>query len=316
MKILVTGGAGFIGSNLVEFLLNNNHEVLIIDDLSTGKISNINHLLKKIQFIEEKLEYFDLYKLDDIDDIDAVVHLAAQASVPLSISNFKESSITNLLSSINILDFCDNKNLPLVYASSSAVYGDLSQGDDGETKVDLLSPYAADKYVMELYLGVLYKLRSMSSIGLRFFNVYGPRQDPTSPYSGVIPIFVDKILNQDQINIFGGKQTRDFIYVDDVVQAIYRSINITKSEAVYEQINILTGTTTSIESLVNTISKEIGFDPIKSYQPMALGDPMSSNGTIEKMKSFLELDPVSMTPITKGLKKTINFIKMQQKERA
>ena len=145
--------------------------------------------------------------------LDAVIHLAAQASVPVSIQSFGRSSSSNLLGTVRIVDFCRIKNIPLVYASSSAVYGNLVIGNDEENIIELLSPYATDKFVMELYCKTSMEIYNMSSIGLRFFNVYGPRQDPTSQYSGVISIFIDRIIKNKPITIYGGYQTRDFVFV-------------------------------------------------------------------------------------------------------
>ena len=306
MKIIVTGGAGFIGSNLLDLLLRKNHQVIIIDDLSSGKIENISHALNKINFMKSRVEDFDL---EEYKDADVLVHLAAQASVPISVVDFKKSSTTNVLSSINVIDFCNKNHIPIVYASSSAIYGDLNLGDDEVEKVNLLSPYSADKYLMEIYLDVLYKLNRLPSIGLRFFNVYGPRQDLNSPYSGVISIFIDRILKQNSISINGGKQTRDFIFVDDITAAIYKSIIIVVSEQVCEKVNVLTGKTTSIDQLANIISKIINYEPEKKYFLMDKADPMSSNGTTIKMKNLLSIDNASMTSIHEGLIKTVNYIK-------
>ena len=141
MKILVSGGAGFIGSNLVKFLLSKDHEVIVIDNFSTGFKKNLQKELENIILVENNLE--DVY-LDEYKGIDCFIHLAAQASVPISINNFKESSMSNILSSINAIDFCNNYNIPFIYASSSAIYGDLEIGDDNCSDIDLLSPYAAD----------------------------------------------------------------------------------------------------------------------------------------------------------------------------
>ena len=306
MRILVTGGAGFIGSHMVEFLINKGHEVILVDDLSTGKLNNIKHLLKEIEFVEKKVEDIDL---NAFKNIDSIIHLAAQASVPLSISEFKQSSSTNILSSICILDFCARKNIPLVYASSSAVYGEMEIGEDRGGDVDLLSPYAVDKYILELYSKVLEKIFDLSSIGLRFFNVYGPKQDPSNPYSGVISIFVDRTLNQLPIYVNGGQQTRDFIYVNDVVNGIYKSLEIVQSKTVCETINILTGKEISIDYLADLISEQIKFQPQKIYKPLPVGDPEKSSGTTTKQKKLLGMDTTSFTSIEEGLKATIDFIK-------
>ena len=309
MKILITGGAGFIGSNLADFLVKSDHNVVIIDDFSTGKRENLSNCIKKIEVIEEKVEDLDLTLLKNID---AVVHLAAQASVPLSISNFKESSTTNLLSTFNIFDYCSQNKLPLVYASSSAVYGDIELGDDEQISVDLMTPYAVDKYTMELYSKVLWDLNGLSSIGLRFFNVYGPRQDPSSPYSGVISIFIDRILNNKEVVINGGNQTRDFVYIDDVTKAIYKSLILSKDNCVNHNINILTGIECKINDLFTIISSEINISAAKVVKPMLAGDPLKSNGTFKKMYEFLGLDTESFVSLDEGLRRTISFFKQKQ----
>ena len=154
MKILISGGAGFIGSNLCDYLTRIKHNVVVIDDLSTGNKLNLSSLSDQIELYEEKIEWFDFRK---VSNVDAVVHLAAQPSVPFSITNFSDSSSANLLGSINVIEYCRTNQIPLIYASSSAVYGNLSLGDDESNRIDLLSPYAADKYAMELYAKSLFR---------------------------------------------------------------------------------------------------------------------------------------------------------------
>mgnify|MGYP000026361861 CR=1 FL=1 len=305
MKILITGGAGFIGSNLADFLVKSDHEVVIIDDFSTGRIENLSNCINKIDFFEKKVEDFDLASLNGIT---AVVHLAAQASVPISISNFKKSSTTNLFSSLSIFDYCVQNKLPLVYASSSAIYGEMDLGDDEDISVDLMTPYAVDKYALELYSKVLWKLNGLSSIGLRFFNVYGPRQDPSSPYSGVISIFIDRIINQMEVIINGGNQTRDFVYIDDVTRSIYKSLILCQKNCVNHNINVLTGCESSIIELFNTISNEMDVPTTKLFKPMQVGDPYKSNGTTKKMHELLGLDDKSFISLDEGLRRTINFM--------
>jgi len=312
MKIIVTGGAGFIGSNLVDYLLENKHDLIIIDDLSTGKLANIAQSMNRITFVNKKVEDVDLGKFEGVD---AVIHLAAQASVPLSIVEFKNSSKTNLLATINVIDYCSSKNTPLVYASSSAVYGGLDLGDDEVNKVDLLSPYAADKYSMELYASVANRLHNLSSVGLRFFNVYGPRQDPSSPYSGVISIFVDKMINRQPITVNGGHQTRDFIFVNDVVKCIYKSLLLAQSNIVFESVNVLTGLSTSIDGLVDILSDKIGHSVQKKYQSLEKGDVEHSRGTQNKMSKIFNINSDSFTDIAKGLEITIDFLKLEDNER-
>ena len=308
MKILLTGGAGFIGSNLTDFLVDKCDAVIVIDDLSTGKLENLSiHLDNKdIDFIESRVEDVDL---NAFSDVDGVIHLAAQASVPLSVSDFRNSSSTNLLSSLNILNYCVNNELPFVYASSSAVYGDLEKGNDQSKEVDLLTPYSVDKFILELYSEVFFKIKELSSIGLRFFNVYGPRQDPSSPYSGVISIFIDRLLNDNKIQINGGNQTRDFIFINDVVNCIYDSLILCKDKLVNKRLNILTGNETSVEELADKIASYLNVVPQKEYLPQPLGDPLKSNGSTQEMNRVLGRDPEHFFNLSAGLKRTIDYIK-------
>ncbi|MDB0021061.1 NAD-dependent epimerase/dehydratase family protein [Candidatus Pseudothioglobus singularis] len=311
MNLLITGGAGFIGSNLCDFLLREGNKVVVIDNLSTGNLSNLSNSIDSIDFYQEDIESFDLTKFDNFD---AVVHLAAQASVPLSVSNFKVSSISNIVASINVIDYCSKEKIPLIYASSSAIYGSLELGDDNESEIDLLSPYGVDKYSMEMYAKISHNLYQLSSIGLRFFNVYGPRQDPSSPYSGVISIFTDKLSRSESIIINGGYQTRDFIYVDDVVKSIYKSIVISKNAVICEQVNILTGASISIDLLADKLMKQMGSYVEKIYCDLPIDDPKVSNGTTIKMVNFLKLSLSELTLLDTGLQKTINYIKRDKLE--
>ena len=306
MKILITGGAGFIGSNLCDYLLLKKHKIVIVDDLSTGHKSNLSSIFDKIEFYKEKIEWFDF---DKVSDIDAIVHLAAQPSVPLSITNFADSSSSNLLGTINVIDYCRVRKIPFIYASSSAVYGNLPLGDDESKKIDLLSPYATDKYAMELYANTAYKLYQLSSIGLRFFNVYGPRQDPNSPYSGVISIFADRILEGREITINGGHQTRDFVYVKDVVNTIYQAITLVSKSVICEVSNVLTGESVTIDHLSNQMMDIVGVDVNKTYQDISMGDPEQSDGTVEKMARLFSIETSRFLELREGLQETIQYIK-------
>jgi UDP-glucose 4-epimerase len=306
MKVLITGGAGFIGSNLADYLIDNGHNLIIVDDLITGHQSNLINVLDKIEFYEEKVEHFDFER---IEEIDAIVHLAAQPSVPLSISDFVNSSSSNLLGTIKVIDYCRVNSIPLIYASSSALYGDLELGDDQSDKIDLLSPYATDKFTMELYCKIAHKLYQLSSIGLRFFNVYGPRQDPNSPYSGVISIFADRLLKDSSIVINGGYQTRDFVYVRDVIKTIYRAINRASENIVCEVSNVLTGQSVTIDYLVDQMMSIVDVKVEKNYQDLPTGDPEQSDGTTEKMVELFNVKLDDFTKLDEGLVETIKFIR-------
>jgi UDP-glucose 4-epimerase len=305
MKLLITGGAGFIGSNLCDLLVKKDCDIVVVDDLSTGHQSNLSSIINKIEFYEEKIEYFDF---DKVFGIDAVVHLAAQPSVPLSVANFCNSSSSNMLGSINTIDFCKSKHIPLIYASSSAIYGNLLLGDDESNKIDLLSPYAADKYAMELYAKVANKLYQLSSVGLRFFNVYGPRQDPNSPYSGVISIFADRVLEGREIVINGGHQTRDFVYVKDVVDTIFKAVIIANKKEVCEVSNVLTGKSIPINHIANQVMDVVGKKINKIYKELPFGDPEQSDGTVKKMVKLFSIQLEKFTTLEKGLKETVEYI--------
>ena len=305
MKYLVTGGAGFIGSHFIELLIENNHEVICIDDLSTGYKSNLNSVIQKIDFYEEKIELFEFNK---VSNVDAIVHLAAQPSVQLSITNFSYSSSSNLLGAIKVIDYCRLNEIPLIYASSSAIYGNLEFGNDEIKSVDLLSPYATDKYAMELYSQTAYKTYQLPSIGLRFFNVYGPRQDPGNAYSGVISIFSDRLLKNQNITINGGYQTRDFIYVKDVVGVIYRAIILASNNSICEVCNVLTGESITIDELAKKMIKITGVKIDINYQSLNAGDPKQSDGAIMKMLKLCSVDLSKFTKLDDGLMYTIKYI--------
>jgi UDP-glucose 4-epimerase len=304
-KFVVTGGCGFIGSHLIELLAGKGYSVFIIDDLSSGYVSNISWINGDITVFEAKVENFDFYS---IGSVDAVFHLAAQASVPFSIDNFVSSSGSNMLSTFKVIEYCTRYNIPMVYATSSAVYGNLPFGvETGE--IELLSPYATDKYCMEMYATANFKLRGIRSFGLRFFNVYGPRQDASNPYSGVISIFADRMLKGLPITINGGYQTRDFVYVKDVVSCLFGSYEYLLQNKLAEISNILTGESISINQLVDYLAEIINVNPERNYRELPAGDPIKSLGSTEQMCRILGVQTESFIKIKEGLVETINYIR-------
>jgi|APSaa5957512535_1039671.scaffolds.fasta_scaffold05200_2 UDP-glucose 4-epimerase len=305
MKIIITGGAGFIGSHLAELLVNLGHSIIIIDNLSTGYKENLSQIIDDVFFVNEDIELCDL---SSFSGVDVIVHLAAQTSVPLSVENFKESSSVNLLSNLNVINYCSQNKIAFVYASSSAIYGNLELGDDNSKNIDLISPYSVDKYSMELYSEMAHKIYGLSSIGLRFFNVYGPRQDPTSPYSGVISIFIDKLASDEKVLVNGGYQTRDFIFVTDVVKMIEKSINISSKNDVCEVVNVLTGVTYSINSLLEMLADLLIRKPVVIRRKLSAGDPKKSDGTLDKMRHIFKINQNSFIGFKDGLNKTIKFM--------
>ena len=305
MKYIVTGGAGFIGSHLIENLLNKGDQITCIDDLTTGHLSNLPSN-NNIKYITKAVQNIGLNEIPN--KIDGIFHLAAQASVPQSIDDFYKSSKNNLLSMLKVWDIANKFNIPIVYATSSAVYGNLSVGDDNIDNYDILSPYAQDKLSMEDYANMSWKVYKTKSIGLRFFNVYGPRQDPSNPYSGVISIFVDRLNNNQPVTVNGGYQTRDFIYVLDVVKCLAKSMSILRKNALCETLNIGTGKSVTIDNLLSYLCSIMDVKPkiIKSKLPF--GDPEKSSGIYNKLKDILKININEFRTLKEGLKDTIKLI--------
>ena len=306
MKYLVTGGAGFIGSHLIDRLILANHDVICIDDLSSGYMHNL-HNLDSLKFINKKIQDITFDELDN--DISGIFHLAAQASVPISINDFYNSSSNNLLATLKVWEIAKNNNIPVVYASSSAVYGNLPFGDDTANEFDIMCPYAQDKLTMEDYARLCWGLYQTSSLGLRFFNVYGPRQDATNAYSGVISIFIDKLLKDEDITVNGGYQTRDFIFVEDIVNVINESMIKLSNNKICDTINVGTGVSISVNKLLDNLSSLTNKKPTVIYKDLPKGDPDRSMGRYEKFDEIINLKRNLFSNLNTGLEKTINFFK-------
>lgn len=228
-RILVTGGAGFIGSHTVDLLLNQNLEVVVIDNLSSGKLTYLNLFNPNLRFVQGDVRDETLLR-HELARCDAVLHLAALPSVPQSIENPLQSLRINAEGFVCVLEAIRHNHKPvrLVYASSAAVYGDstvLPCSDEEFLPALALSPYALEKATNERYAAMFEHLFGIQSVGLRYFNVYGERQDPRSPYSGVISKFIEQYKNNQPITLFGnGEQSRDFIHVSDVARANWRAL--------------------------------------------------------------------------------------------
>lgn len=305
MLYLITGGAGFIGSHLIEDLIKKGHKIICIDDLSTGHLSNLPSN-KNLKIIINSVQNLELNQIPS--NIDGIFHMAAQASVPQSIDDFFKSSKNNLLSMLKVWDIANKFNVPIVYATSSAVYGNLPVGDDNIDNYDILSPYAQDKLTMEHYADMAWKVYKTKSIGLRFFNVFGPRQDPSNPYSGVISIFIDRLKSNLPVIVNGGYQTRDFIYVLDVVKCLSRSMIILQENALCEILNVGTGKSVTIDCLLKDLSAIINVQPEVVKAKLPIGDPEKSSGIYNKLNELLKININKFTSLENGLKETINFI--------
>jgi UDP-glucose 4-epimerase len=303
-QVVVTGGAGFIGSNLVRELSKENH-VVVIDDLSTGKLNNIQDLINNQNISFLKANITDQKLLQKIfRNIDYIFHQAAIPSVPRSIMDPVKSNNANINGTLSILVAAkDNRVKKLVYASSSSIYGDtptLPKKED--MKSYPLSPYAVSKLAGEFYCDVFTKIYGISTISLRYFNVYGPNQDPSSEYAAVIPKFISRLKKKLPPIIYGdGQQTRDFTYIKDVVMA-----NILAAESDYTGVfNIAGGKRTSINDLAKIIMRIIGeqLDPI--YADNQPGDVKHSLADITKAEDILKYKP--KYNLKTGLDKTIKW---------
>lgn len=303
-KYLVTGGCGFIGSHLVERLIRLGHKVIVLDDLSTGQRSNIP---KDIPVLVGSVTDTILVS-QAMKNIDGCFHLAAIASVDQSNKDWLGTNNTNLRGTLTILDRARRsvRSIPVVYASSAAVYGDNSAVMLTEDAIkNPLTAYGVDKLSCELHAKVAGLIHKIPTIGFRFFNVYGTRQSGSSPYSGVISIFAEKIYRGQSITIYGdGNQVRDFVYVEDVVDCLIAGIAHASTTApVY---NVCTGRATSIYRLAQIIGETLGVTPIIHYEKSKPGDIRASIGCPTKLSS--ELGLCCKTLLENGLRLTLNWI--------
>jgi len=299
---LVTGGAGFIGSHLAEELVRRGHRVRVLDSLITGKRHNLDHV-KGVEFIEGDVADPDACARA-VSGVEYVLHQAAIPSVPRSVDDPVTSNRANIDGSLNLLVAArDAKVKRLVYAGSSSAYGDtpvLPKREDMPTRPQ--SPYALQKLVAEQYCQMFTELYGFETVTIRYFNVFGPRQDPGSPYSGVISLFATALLAGRRPTIFGdGGQTRDFTYISNIVDGVLRACEAPRAAG--EVINVATGGRISLNELLQTMNKTLGtrIEPI--YQPPLAGDVRDSQADITKAKGLLGYAP--LVGLEEGLAQTI-----------
>lgn len=313
MRILVTGGAGFIGSNLVEALLQDERVafVRVLDNLATGSLKNISSFTanKKFEFIEGDIRDYSTCVLA-CSGIDRISHQAALGSVPRSINDPLTSNEVNVTGTLNIFTAAKENGVKrVVYAASSSTYGDhpgLPKVEDLIGKP--LSPYAVTKYVNELYARVYADLYDIQLIGLRYFNIFGPRQNPNGPYAAVIPLFAEALLKNKPPTINGdGSHSRDFTYVANAVQANILSLFTEDKEAVNQVYNIACGEQTSLLELFNGLKKEANSQLEPIHGPERKGDVKHSLANIDKAQKLLGYKP--QVTVEEGLLKTYQWYK-------
>ncbi|CAN5533445.1 SDR family oxidoreductase [soil metagenome] len=307
MNFLVTGGAGFIGSNIVDKLLELGHSVRILDNFSTGRRENLKSSYKDIDLIEGDLRSFHNVERA-VRDIEVILHLGALPSVPRSIYDPITTNEVNVVGTLNVLEAARNANVNrIVFSSSSSVYGNNPQLPKVETMItNPLSPYAVSKLTGENYCRVFSSIYGMEVICLRYFNVFGPRQNPDSQYSAVIPKFIQSIMNDESPVIYGdGTQSRDFTYIENVINA-----NLLASQCTYETgltMNCACHERITLNDLVDKINADLGKKVKALYEDPRKGDIKHSFADIDLAKSKIGYEP--KVNFEEGLKKTINSFK-------
>ncbi len=308
-KYLVTGGAGFIGSNLVRELLKQNNFVRVADNFSTGKGENLKEFLNNPNFELLEGDVTDLeFAKKSVMGMDFVLHQAAIPSVQRSVEDPVKSNNANINGTLNMLVAArDAKIKKFVYAASSSAYGENMQLPKKEDMAAMpVSPYALQKYSGERYCQIFWKIYGLPTICLRYFNVFGPNQDPNSQYSAVIPKFISAFLEEKSIEIFGtGEQGRDFTFVDNVVSANLLAANSENGNG--EVINIACGGETSLNELVKLLNEITGKELVPNYNKERQGDVMHSKADISKAQVIIGYK--TLVPFKAGLEKTINWYK-------
>jgi nucleoside-diphosphate-sugar epimerase len=301
---LVTGGAGFIGSHLTEELTRQGHRVRVADSLVTGKRRNLDHI-NGIEFLEGDLADLDVAR-KAVDGCDYVLHQAAIPSVPRSVADPITSHRANVDATVNVLLAArDARVKRLVFAGSSSAYGDtptLPKREDMPSNP--MSPYALQKVIGEQYLQMFTRLYGLETVSIRYFNVFGPRQDPASPYSGVISVFATALLENRPPTIYGdGEQTRDFTYVANVVSGVLRACEAPGASG--EVINVATGGRISLNQLFEEMRRLIGADVRPKYTATRAGDVRDSQADIAKARTLLGYEP--LVSFEEGLEKTVDW---------
>src|ERR1700720_4798202 len=312
MRYLVTGGAGFIGSNTVDELVRRGHSVVVLDDLTSGKEDNLAEIRNKITFIKGSITDIEVVR-KAVHEAEFVLHLAARTSVPKSVKDPIETNRINIDGTLNVLVAArDAKVKRVVFAASSSAYGETPTLPKVEKmEPQPISPYGVTKYVGELYAQTFGRCYGLENVSLRYFNIFGPRQDPSSPYSGVLAKFCTAALEETQPIIFGdGEQTRDFTYVENAVQAnvlAFEAPNV--SGRVF---NVGVGGRFSLNQTVALLNKIAGKSLESKYEPARDGDIRDSQADISRAREFLGYEPA--VAFEEGLRRTFDWYRATQEK--
>ncbi len=305
---LVTGGAGFIGSNMVRFLLEKGQTVRVLDNFETGRRENLSEMAEKIELIEGDIRDETTVR-QSVSGAEVVYHLAALGSVPRSIEDPKTTHDVNVTGMFNLLEAARKDQVKrFVFASSSSVYGQSEVLPQHEgLPMAPISPYGASKAVGEIYCKAFYEAYGLQTISLRYFNVFGPRQDPNSQYAAAIPLFVSALLRDQQPTIFDdGEQTRGFTYIEDVLEANWQATTVKETQG--EAINISTASAVSVNTVVNTIRELLKKEHIEpKYAPPRAGDIKHSLANVGKAGDVIGYDP--QVSFEQGICRAIDWYK-------
>ena len=303
-KYLVTGGAGFIGSHLTRELVRQKHDVVVLDNLSTGRRENLADVMADIRFVEGSITELDTV-MDCCTGVDCVFHQAALPSVPRSVADPLTSNEHNIGGTLRVFWGAHQSGVRrVVYAASSSIYGDTEELPKHEgMQPRPMSPYAVNKRVSELYGSVFNDLYGLSTIGLRYFNVFGPRQDPNSQYAAVVPLFITRFLEGQAPLIHGdGLQSRDFTYIQNVVEANLAAC-AARTEAGGRSYNVALGGRLTVQDLCLKIRELIGTDIEPVYDESRPGDVKHSQASVELAREFL--DYTGSVSLDEGLRRTV-----------
>ena len=311
-RFLLTGGAGFIGSHIVKRLVGEGAVVRVVDNLSTGQVARLDNLRCSIEYVEADLAD-NLVSDEVVKDVDYVLHQAAVPSVQRSVCDPVGTNRANVTATLNLLESCRKAKVRrFVYAASSSAYGDTEVlPKSEEMPPNPLSPYALQKLAGEHYCKLYYSLYGLETVCLRYFNVFGPGQDPHSEYSAVIPKFISKLLINEPITVYGdGEQSRDFTYVENVVDANLLALQATK--ACGKVLNVGCGERITLNTLIQLLEEIVGVKAKVSYSASKPGDVRHSLADINLARRLLEYEPKVM--VKEGLRRTVEaFVKSDQR---